>query len=67
MAATTEEEPSPEEDAEAVVDERGPLCEQCGGSTRGNYVNCVKCGRLLCDRCDVRGSNEEPECNAHGP
>ena len=39
-------------------------CAQCGKVTRGNYVSCSKCGKTLCDRCDVRGTGwwEEPHC-----
>lgn len=35
-----------------------PLCQEdnpyCRKGTRGNYVTCVRCRRILCDGCDMR-------------
>ena len=39
-------------------------CDECGENTRGNYVQCIECDKVLCDACDIRveDQNEEPMC-----
>jgi len=40
-----------------------PSCDQCGKRTRGNFVNCSRCFKVLCDNCDIRRDDqEEPLC-----